>query len=109
MFDFVKYVKINLILKYNFMNQENNEKIEALKKETANLQKEFQEKTYGYIMAALGLVAGLAWNEAIKGLIEHIYPAGRSGLWLKFVYAVAVTVFLVIFSLILAKIFSKKD
>jgi len=54
-------------------------------------------------------VAGLAWNEAIKGLIEHIYPAGRSGLWLKFVYAVAVTVFLVIFSLILAKIFSKKD
>lgn len=91
------------------MNEEINEKMEILKKESANLQKEFQEKTYGYIMAALGLVAGLAWNEAIKGLIETIYPASGSGLWLKFVYAVAVTTFLVVFSLILAKIFSKKD
>jgi hypothetical protein len=91
------------------MDQENNEKIEFLKKETVALQKEFKEKTYGYIMAALGLVAGLAWNEAIKGLIDFIYPSGGSGLWLKFVYAIAVTLFLVFFSLILAKIFSKKD
>lgn len=91
------------------MEQENNEKMELLKKETVALQKEFKEKTYGYIMGALGLVAGLAWNEAIKGLIDNIYPSTGSGLWLKFVYAVVVTVFLVLFSLILAKIFSKKD
>lgn len=91
------------------MSEETNQKLNNLKSETLSLKKEFQEKTYGYIMAALGLVAGLAWNEAIKGLIESIYPSTGSGLWLKFVYAVIVTVFLVVFSLILAKIFSKKD
>lgn len=86
-----------------------NEKMESLKNKTIILQKEIKEKTYGYIMTALGLVAGLAWNDAIKGLIEYIYPVGRSGLWLKFIYALVITVFLVVFSLILAKFFRKKD
>ena len=29
-----------------------------------------RERTMGYIVGALGLVAGLAWNDAIKSLIE---------------------------------------
>jgi len=35
------------------------------------MRKTAREKVWGYIAAALGLVAGLAWNEAIKGLIDH--------------------------------------
>ncbi len=91
------------------MHEEINNKVEVIKKETVNLQKEFQEKTVGYIMAALGLVAGLAWNEAIKGAIEYFYPAGNSGLLVKFVYAFLITAFLVVISLILAKFFAKKE
>lgn len=93
----------------NNMHEEINSKVEVIKKETANLQKEFQEKTVGYIMAALGLVAGLAWNEAIKGTIEYFYPTGNSGLLVKFIYAFLITAFLVIISLILAKFFAKKE
>ena len=32
---------------------------------------EVKKKTLGYILAVLGLVSGLAWNEAIKAIIEQ--------------------------------------
>lgn len=91
------------------MTEEINDKVAVLKKETAALRKEFKEKTLGYIMGALGLVAGLAWNEAIKGTIEYFFPAGGSGILLKFVYATLITIILVVISLILAKFFIKKE
>lgn len=50
-----------------------------------------RKQTIGYIVSALGLVAGLAWNDAIKSLIESIFPAGSGGLVAKFVYALLVT------------------
>lgn len=91
------------------MTEEINQKLDSLKNETAALKKEIREKTVGYIMGAFSLVAGLAWNEAIKGLIDHIYPATVSGVWAKFVYAVVITVGLTIFAVILAKFLSKSD
>lgn len=51
------------------------------------------KRTIGYIGAGLGLVAGLAWNEAIKGLIDYLIPSTGSGLIAKIVYAVIVTIF----------------
>lgn len=59
------------------------------------LQNEFRERTYGYIAAALGLVAGLAWNEAIKALIEYIFPLSQNTLLAKFAYAILVTILVV--------------
>ena len=44
---------------------------------------------------AFGLVAALAWNEAIKGLINEFVPQGQGVLSL-FVYAILVTVVVVI-------------
>lgn len=49
----------------------------------------------GYIGAALGLIAGLAWNDAIKSLIESIYPQS-GGIAAKFIYAVAITLFVAV-------------
>lgn len=49
------------------------------------------------IGAALGLVAGLAWNDAISSAIKLIFPKdSASSLILKFVYAISVTIFIVI-------------
>ncbi|OGF82135.1 hypothetical protein A2924_00405 [Candidatus Giovannonibacteria bacterium RIFCSPLOWO2_01_FULL_44_16] len=62
------------------------------------LREEIKQQTKGYIMAGLGLVAGLAWNEAIKSLIEYLYPLDQGSLLAKFVYAVLITVFVVVFS-----------
>jgi hypothetical protein len=61
-----------------------------------------RQQTMTYIMAAFGLVAGLAWNEAIKGLIEYLFPMGNS-LLAKFIYAILITVLVVIISLSLLK------
>lgn len=75
----------------------------------ASLKEELREKTLGYIVTALGLVAGLAWNEAIKSFIEYALPIGSGTLLLKFVYAVAVTVAVVIVASNLTRFLGKKE
>ncbi|OGF77776.1 hypothetical protein A3I27_02095 [Candidatus Giovannonibacteria bacterium RIFCSPLOWO2_02_FULL_43_11b] len=70
---------------------------------------EIREKTFGYILAALGLVAGLAWNEAIKSLIEYFYPASKNGLSAKFIYAFLITIIVVLISTYLVRLSSKKE
>lgn len=78
-------------------------KLQNLKESQAKLRKEMREKTVGYILAALGLVAGLAWNEAIKSLIEQFLPLSGSGLVIKFLYAVIITFVVVTLSMYLIK------
>lgn len=56
---------------------------------------EIKNQTITYMAGALGLVAGLAWNDAIKALIEMVFPVDKSGILIKFVYAVLVTVIVV--------------
>lgn len=80
-------------------------KIEKIKKESAALKREFNKKLVGYIVAAFGLVAGLAWNEAVKGLIEHVYPMDGNSIRAKFIYAILATLVLVIVTVYLTKIF----
>lgn len=79
-----------------------------LKKDGAALRREVREKTLGYIIAALGLVAGLAWNEAIKALIDRFFPLSAGGIMVKFLYAVIVTLLVALVGYYLVKI-SKKD
>ena len=62
----------------------------------SDLTEEVKQRTSGYITAGLGLVAGLAWNEAIKSLIEFLFPLSRDTLILKFIYAVAITLVVVV-------------
>jgi len=61
-------------------------------------RKELKKRSVGYITTAFGLVAGLAWNEAIKAFIEHFFPLGQSGMIAKFIYAVFITILLVFIS-----------
>ncbi len=44
--------------------------------------------------AGLGLVAALAWNDAIQGLFRELFGSA-SGLIAKFVYAVVITMIVV--------------
>lgn len=57
-----------------------------------------KDQTAGYMMAALGFVAGLAWNDAIKTLIETLFPFSKSGVLPKFIYAVLITMVVVLLS-----------
>ena len=59
-------------------------------------RKEIKKETMGYMAGALGLVAGLAWNDAIKSLIEFFFPFSKSTLFVKFFYAVIITIIVVL-------------
>lgn len=73
------------------------------------LRREVTEKIVGYILAALGLVAGLAWNEAIKSVIDQFFPATGKDVIAKFTYAVIVTIIIVIISIYLIRLTQKKE
>ena len=72
------------------------------------LKTKAQEQTATYLMAAFGFVAGLAWNEAIKSLIDIFFPLDKNTVIVKFIYAGLVTLILVIVSVYLARLAGKK-
>lgn len=60
---------------------------------------EIKEKSAGYMTAAFSLVAGLAWNDAIKSFVDFIFPVATSrSVLAKFVYAVFVTGIVILIS-----------
>jgi hypothetical protein len=73
-----------------------------------DLQKEVRTRTFGYISAALGLVAGLAWNEAITAMIEKLFPLSKDTVAVKFFYAIAVTLAVVILVQYLDKMINRE-
>lgn len=75
-----------------------------LKEKAEKVKEATREQTLGFVTAALSLVAGLAWNDAITSAIKMIFPDGASGIWAKFVYAVLVTVFVVGLTLLVRKV-----
>lgn len=81
-----------------------------LKKEMSDFNREIRERTAGYIVTAFGLVAGLAWNNAIQGFIEYFFPPNRSGsVWAKFIYAVIMTLVVVFISFYVVRFLRGKD
>jgi len=84
-------------------------KIDKLKKLKVDLGMEIKERTVGYILAALGLVAGLAWNEAIKAAIDYFFPRPGNEIWIKFLYAGGVTLFAVMITVYLVVITKKEE
>lgn len=81
--------------------------LETIKQTGAELKNEVAEKVVGYITGAFGLVAGLAWNDAIGELIKEVFPLGKNTVIAKFVYAVVITIIIVIVSMYLVKLFNK--
>lgn len=78
-----------------------------VKARSAAVANEVREKMVTYITAALGLVVGLAWNEAIKAAIEAYFPLSDDSVTAKFIYALAMTVLLVVMTGVLVKLAKK--
>jgi len=82
---------------------------ERIQQESKALRQEVRERTMGYVIAALGLVAGLAWNDAVKAFIETVFPAGSNTLQAKFLYAALVTLIVVLVTVYLVRLFKKEE
>ena len=66
--------------------------MEQTTEEKATIKKQVARQTAGYILTALGLVVGLAWNDTVRSAIESIFPLDGAGLLAKFIYAIVITV-----------------
>lgn len=75
--------------------------------EASNINQEVKSRTFGYISGALGLVAGLAWNDAISTAIDALFPLSKDTVGVKFLYAAIVTVAIVIVVSYLEKMINK--
>ncbi len=73
-----------------------------------DIKSEIKMRTMGYIGAGFGLVAGLAWNDAIKGLIEYLFPFSQTTILAKFLYALIITAAVVIVLSYLERIINTK-
>lgn len=78
-------------------------KLKEIKNKSAELESSVREKTVGYITAAFGLVAGLAWNDAVKALIEKLFPGSGGSVFAKFGYALLITAAVVLVTRALMK------
>lgn len=83
--------------------------LDLVLEEGKRLKQELRERTLGYILTALGLVAGLAWNEAIQSLIAVIFPSEKDTVSAKFSYAVIITLVVVILATYLTKYFHRES
>lgn len=89
--------------------EDSNNKLEKIKREGTKISREVKEKTLGFILTAFGLVAGLAWNEAIQSLIKSFFVVDKDSIWVKFLYAIVITVVVVIITIYLTKFFGKNE
>ena len=79
-------------------------KIKRIGKGVNELNMEIKKKVAGYVTAGFGVVAGLAWNDAIRTFIEKYFPQNGSTIVAKFVYALFITLVLVIVSVYLVRL-----
>ena len=70
-------------------------------------KKEVADKMLTYIGAGLGVVVGLAWNDAISAFIKWVLPLNADSLLAKFIYAIIVTIVIVLLLRQASKIFSR--
>jgi len=76
--------------------------------EIKETKKAAKEKMVTLILAGFGLVAALAWNDAIQTLFRVLFPKS-DGVVGKFIYAALVTLIVVFITVQLKKISEKEE
>ena len=71
--------------------------------EVSKFTKAFRENFATLIISALGLVAALSWNDAIKSAIDTLFPS-TSNIIYKFYVAIVVTLISVVITYFISKI-----
>ena len=77
------------------------------KKSMREIKNEFIGRVVTIVIAGLALITALAWDETLKGVFTYFFGE-LTGLNNKLLYALTVTFFAVVVSIIIGKIFLKK-
>jgi hypothetical protein len=78
--------------------------IQHLSERSREARTALADQTMGYVTAALSLVAGLAWNDAVKAAITFYFPAQTSSIAAQFLYAGLMTLVVVLLTLLLRRV-----
>lgn len=81
---------------------------QRLKEKGKEIEQEIRGRMIGYILGGLGVVAGLAWNDAIKAAIDKYFPTDKASIIAQFGYAFLITIGIVIVGIYLTKLTEKK-
>lgn len=73
-------------------------------KDVVQLRKEVRDRLIGFIVASFSLVAGLAWNDAVKDLIERLFPVPTDSVSAKFMYAIIISLIAVIITVYMMRL-----
>lgn len=83
--------------------------IDKIKSDGVEIRRQVRQKTMDLILAAFGFIAGLAWNEAIKALIEVVFPQNNNSVWAKLIYALLMTLLVVLVSVYFVRSTAKDE
>ena len=83
------------------MNENNSPQTQEEKK---TLKVEILEKVSTLATAGFGLVAALAWNDAIKAIFEQLFPQPGGNLAASLGYAIVITILVVIITIHLGRL-----
>jgi fructose-specific phosphotransferase system IIC component len=90
------------------MENQNNP-LNKLKNGGKKIKSEVGQKITTYMLSAFGLVAGLAWNDAIKSLIEYFFPNQQNSVTAKLIYAALLTLIVVLVTIFITRLFAKQE
>jgi hypothetical protein len=79
------------------------------KKKSKKFRTEIRSRVIKYVGAGFGLVAAFAWNDAIKSLIQFLFPLEKNSVLAKFVYAIIMTLVVVVVTTYIVKFFRKEE
>jgi len=77
-----------------------------MKEQTVEMKSQVLTAIAALITTAFGLIAALAWNEAIKAIIMAVFPQ-QSGITGLLIYAVLITIIAVIATVLIARAIAK--
>ena len=83
--------------------------LQNLNEEQKRIRKEVASKMVVSLLAAFGFVLALAWNDAIKSMIEKFFPIGSGDVAIKFLYAILLTAAVATIGYYVTKMTAKKD
>ncbi len=80
------------------------QKEKQFQEEKKDLRIEILEKISSLATAGFGLVAALAWNDAIRGLFNHFFPKPSDNLLALTGYALVITIIVVFVTIQLGRL-----